>query len=119
MFEGISLKLQLCYFVKFIAFVAVQHIYILSRFSNARAKVSFKNIAGCLLLECIAMSAFSAANFNLWKKFRTFDFRVWILSLQIYNFISVSQTQIRENVDKLNNVGSYILTGNYRQLSVQ
>ena len=57
----------------------------------------------CMLLECITMSAFSS-NFNLPKKFRTFDFRVWILSLQIYNFISVSQTQIGQNVDKLNNV---------------
>ena len=53
-----------------------------------------------MLLECIAMSAFSS-NFNLSKKFRTFDFRVWILLLQIYNFISVWQSQIRENVDKL------------------
>ena len=58
-----------------------------------------------MILECIAMSTFSS-NFNLSKKFRTFDFRVWILSLQIYNFISVSQTQIEENVDKLNNVES-------------
>ena len=56
-----------------------------------------------MILECIAMSTFSSI-FNLSKKFRTFDFRVWILSLQIYNFISVSQTQIEENVDKLNNV---------------
>ena len=64
------------------------------------------------------MSAFSS-NFNLSKKFKNFDFRVWILSLQIYNFISVSQTQIRENVDERNDVESYILTGNYRQLSVQ
>ena len=64
------------------------------------------------------MSTFSS-NFNFSKKFRTFDFREWILSLQIYNFISVSQTQIGENVDKLNNVESYILTSNYRQLSVQ
>ena len=31
----------------------------------------------------------------------------------------MSQTQIGENVDKLNNVESYILTGNYRQLSIQ
>ena len=54
-----------------------------------------------MLLECIAMSAFSS-NFNLSKKFATFDFRVWILSLQIYNFISVSQTHIGETVDKLN-----------------
>ena len=53
------------------------------------------------------------------KLHRTFDFRVWILSLQIYNFTSVSQTQIRENLDKLNNAESYILTGNYSQLSVQ
>ena len=30
----------------------------------------------------------------------------------------VTNTQIRENVDKLNNIESYILTGNYRQLSV-
>ena len=53
-----------------------------------------------MFLECIAVSAFSS-NFNLSKKFRTFDFRVWILLLQIYNFISVWQSQIRENVDKL------------------
>ena len=64
------------------------------------------------------MSSFSS-NFNLSKKFKNFDFRVWILSLQIYNFISVSQTQIRETVDERNDVESYILTGNYRQLSVQ
>ena len=64
------------------------------------------------------MSSFSS-NFNLSKKFKNFDFRVWILSLQIYNFISVSQTQIRETVDERNNVESYILTGNYRQFSVQ
>ena len=51
------------------------------------------------------MSTFSS-NFNFSKKFRTFDFREWILSLQIYNFISVSQNQIGENVDKLNNVES-------------
>ena len=57
----------------------------------------------CMLLECITMSAFSS-NFNLPKKFRAFDFRVWILSLQIYNFISVLQTKIGQNVDKLNNV---------------
>ena len=60
-----------------------------------------------MLLECIAMSAFWSS-FNLSKKFRTFDFRGWILSLQIYNFISVSQTQIGENVDELNKVKSYI-----------
>ena len=71
-----------------------------------------------MLLECITMSAF-LSNFKLSKKFRTFDFRVSILSLQIYNFISVSQTQIGENVDKINNVESYIVTGNYCQLSVQ
>ena len=53
-----------------------------------------------MFLECIAMSAFWSS-FNLSKKFRTFDFRGWILSLQIY-FISVSQTQIGENVDELN-----------------
>ena len=76
------------------------------------------NIAGCVLLECIALSA-SSSNFNWPKKFRTFDFRVWILSLQIYNIISVSQTQIGENVDKLNNFESYILTSSYRQLSTQ
>ena len=64
------------------------------------------------------MSSFSS-NFNLSKKFKNFDFRVWILSLQIYNFISVSQTQIRETVDERNDVESYILTGNYRQFSVQ
>ena len=64
------------------------------------------------------MSAFSS-NFNLSKKFRTLDFRVRILSLQIYNFISVSQTKIRENVDERNDVESYILTDNYRQLSIQ
>ena len=60
-----------------------------------------------------------SSNFNLSKKFRTFDFCQWILSLQIYNFTSVSQTQIRENVDKLNKAESYILTDNYSQLSVQ
>ena len=70
-----------------------------------------------MLLECIAISAFSS-NFDLSKKFKSFYFCVWILSLQIYNFISVSRTQIRENIDKLNNVESYILTGNYCQLSV-
>ena len=59
-----------------------------------------------MLLECIATSAFSS-NFNLPKKFRTFDFRVWLLSLKIYNFISVSQAQIRVNVDKVNNVESF------------
>ena len=59
-----------------------------------------------MILECFAMSTFSS-NFNLSKKFRTFDFRVWILSLQIYNFISVSQTQIGEIVDKLKNVESH------------
>ena len=64
------------------------------------------------------MSAF-LSNFNLSKKFRTLDFRVRILSLQIYNFISVSQTKIRENVDERNDVESYILTDNYRQLSIQ
>ena len=64
------------------------------------------------------MSAFSS-NFNLSKKFRTFDFRVWVLSLQIYDFNSVSQTQISKNVDKLNNVKDYILTGNYSQPTVQ
>ena len=62
-----------------------------------------------MLLEYILMSAF-LTNVHLSKKFRTFDFRVWILSLQICDFISVSHTQIGENVDKLNNVESYILT---------
>ena len=33
--------------------------------------------------------------------------------------ISMSQTQIGENVDNLNNVNSYILAGNYCQLAVQ
>ena len=65
----------------------------------------FQNIAGCMLLEYIAMSAFSS-NFNLSKNFRTSDFRLWILSLQIYNLISVLQTQIGENSDNLNNVES-------------
>ena len=60
-----------------------------------------------------------SSNFNLSKKFRTFDFCIWILSLQIYNFTRVSQTEIRENVDKLNNIESYVLAGNYCQLSVQ
>ena len=66
-----------------------------------------------------ALLSASSSNFNWPKKFRTFDFRVWILSLQIYNIISVSQTQIGENVVKLNNFESYILTGSYRQLSTQ
>ena len=57
-------------------------------------------MAGWVLQERIATPAF-LSNFNLSKKFRTFDFRVWILLLQIYNFISVWQSQIRENVDKL------------------
>ena len=57
-------------------------------------------MAGWVLQERIATPAF-LWNFNLSKKFRTFDFRVWILLLQIYNFISVWQSQIRENVDKL------------------
>ena len=64
------------------------------------------------------MAAFPS-NFDLSKKFGTFDFCQWILSLQIYNFTSVSQTQIRENVDKLNKAESYILTDNYSRLSVQ
>ena len=71
----------------------------------------FQHIAVSMLLECIAMSAFSS-NFNLSKKFRTFDFRAWILSLQICNLISVSETQIGKIVDELNNADSYILTGN-------
>ena len=62
-----------------------------------------------MLLECILMSAY-LTNVHLSKKFRTFDFRVWILSLQICDFISMSHTQIGENVDKLNNVEGYILT---------
>ena len=70
-----------------------------------------------MLLECIEMSAFSS-KFNLSKKFRTSDFREWILSLQIYNFISVSQSQIGENADNLDNVESYILAGNYCQLAI-
>ena len=57
----------------------------------------FQKIAGCVLLDCIAMS-----NFNLSKKFRTFNFRVWIFSLQISSFIRVSQTQIIENTGKIN-----------------
>ena len=86
---------------------------------ETRFKQSFKNITGCMLLECIAMSAFSL-NFNLSKKSGTFDFRGWILLLQIYNFINLSQTQIRENVDKrIIMLKSCILTGNYCQLSVQ
>ena len=36
---------------------------------------------------------------------------------KIYNFISVSQTQIGENPDNLNNVESYSLTRNYCQLT--
>ena len=48
------------------------------------------------------MSAFSS-NFNL-LKVRTADFHVWILLLQIYNFISMSETQIGENADNLNNI---------------
>ena len=66
-----------------------------------------------MLLECIAMSAFSS-NFNLSKKFTTFDFRVWILSLQIYNFISVSQIHIGETVDKLNKHWLTLLRVNYK-----
>ena len=31
----------------------------------------------------------------------------------------MSQTQIGENVDNLSNLKSYVMTGNYRQLSVQ
>ena len=65
-----------------------------------------------MLLECISMSAYSR-NFNLSKFFRTFGFRVWIYHLKIYNFISVSQTQIGENPDNLNNVESYSLASNY------
>ena len=80
--------------------------------------ISFKNIAGCMLLKYIAMPAFSP-NFNSWKKSRAFEFRVWMLSLQIYNFISVSQTQIGEKADNLNNVENYFPAGNYRQVTVQ
>ena len=75
-------------------------------------QVSFKNTTGCMLLECIAMSVFSS-NINLLNKFRTFVFCVWILPLQICNFIRVSQTQIRENIGNLNTVESYILTDNH------
>ena len=69
-------KLQFCYFVKFITFVvAVQHIFSLDFPMLMLDLLSFKNIAGYVLLECIAMSAFSS-NFNLPKKFRTLDFRI-------------------------------------------
>ena len=70
-----------------------------------------------MLLECTAMSAFSSI-FNLSRSFRTSDFRAWILSLQIYNFISVLQTQIGENADNLSNIESYIMAGNNRQLTI-
>ena len=66
-----------------------------------------------MLRECMAMSAFSS-NFNLSKKFTTFDFRVWILSLQIYNFISVPQTHIGETVDKFDKHGLTLLRVNYK-----
>ena len=48
-----------------------------------------------MLPECVVMSAFSSS-FNLSKKFRK-------------NFISVSQTQIGESADGLNNVQKLIL----------
>ena len=121
MSQGIPIKLQSRYFVKFIAFfVVVQDIYIFSPQifrCPCKTKESFKNIAGCMVLECIAMSVLSSI-FNLSKNFRTSNFRVAILSLQICNFISVSQTQIRENANDLNNVKSYILAGNYRQVTI-
>ena len=64
------------------------------------------------------LGKFQTLNFNLSKNFRTSDFRVLISSLQIYNFISVSQIQIGENADNLNNIESYSMAGNYRQVTI-
>ena len=54
---------------------------------------------------------------QLVKEVYNYNFCEWILSLQIHNFISLSQTQIGENADNLKNVESYILAGNYGQLT--
>ena len=110
---GIPIKLRSRYFVMFQLFCCCP-IYILD---NNKNMTGSKNMTGCMVLECIAMSVLSSI-FNLSKNFRTSNFRVSNLALKICNFISVSQIQITENANNLNNVESYILAGNYRQLTI-
>ena len=69
-----------------------------------------------MLPECIAMSAYSS-NFNSSKIFTTFIFTYEFYHFKIYNFISVSQTQTRENPDNLNMVDNYRSASNNRHLT--
>ena len=62
---------------------------------------------------------------QLVKEFSNLRFLRMNFIITIYNFISASQTQIGENEESyvlnnnnLNNVESYVLVGNYRQLTI-
>ena len=73
-----------------------------------------------MLLEYIAMPVFSS-NFNLPKNSNLVERLIFMYEFyhfKKYNFISVSQTQIGENTENLNNIERYGLAGSYRQIAM-
>ena len=84
---------------------------------SLKTQVSFKNIAGCMLLECIAISAFSSK--SLAKVFQNLlIFAYEFYHFKICNFIRVLLVYIEENADNLTNAESYGLASNYRQFKM-